>query len=103
MLGKNKIKDEHSCSIYLSNIYMKFAKPELDTRRLKKMKRGNADTLHQSSLTDVCYMLSAARCNAALVSGSQHVCSITSSVSHYSVLVYADSNTRLIDLLLPLY
>ena len=53
MLGKNKIKDEHSCSIYLSNIYMKFAKPELDTRRLKKMKRGNADTLHQSSLTDV--------------------------------------------------
>ena len=63
----------------------------------------NADTLHQSSLTDACYMLSAARCNAALVSGSQHVCSITSSVSHYSVLVYADSNTRLIDLLLPLY
>ena len=62
-----------------------------------------ADTLHQSSLTDACYMLSAARCNAALVSGSQHVCSITSSVSHYSVLVYADSNTRLIDLLLPLY
>ena len=63
----------------------------------------SADTLHQSSLTDACYMLSAARCNAALVSGSQHVCSITSSVSHYSVLVYADSNTRLIDLLLPLY
>ena len=78
---------------------MDFLLPKIET----KVTLTIADTLHQSSLTDVCYMLSAARCNAALVSGSQHVCSITSSVSRYSVLVYADSNTRLIDLLLPLY
>ena len=37
-------------------------------------------------MTDAC--CARTRCDAVLVSGSQHLCSITSSVSRHSVLVY---------------